>query len=78
MWVHIPMLHSLLYSGAQFKSPTLGPESVSATIIKQLMRGNGGQVIIPASLGFASMLRGLPNWLQEVMRECSSRQLTSL
>ncbi|CEL09223.1 hypothetical protein ASPCAL12362 [Aspergillus calidoustus] len=78
MWVHTPMLDSLLSSGAQFKSPTLAPESVSAAIIRQLMRGNGGQVIIPASLGFASMLRGLPNWLQEVMRDRSSRQLTSL
>ena len=54
------------------------PEKVSQAVVKQLVNGNGGQVVVPSSHGFASMIRGLPNWIQELLRDNASQGLVRL
>jgi all-trans-retinol dehydrogenase (NAD+) len=49
---------------SKFLLPTLAPETVAEEIVKAVLKGSSGQVIIP---GFASSLtwfRGLPHWYQ--------------
>lgn len=49
---------------SKFLMPTLEPETVAESIVKQVLSGHSGQVILP---GFATMLtffRGLPHWYQ--------------
>lgn len=63
-WVRTPMIDTILKAGKHWAQPVMGPEEVSSAVIKQLVSGNGGQVVLPNSLGLASLVRGLPNWLQ--------------
>ncbi|KAL3489579.1 hypothetical protein BJX62DRAFT_226495 [Aspergillus germanicus] len=75
MWVQTPMINDLLTNSAQTKNLIITPERVSSAVIKQLMRGVGGQVMVPGWLGIASLVRGLPNWLQELVRDRYSRRV---
>ena len=52
------------------------PEDVADAIAKQVFGCRGGQVFLPASVGRVSMLRGLPNWVQESVRTGVSRGIT--
>jgi hypothetical protein len=51
-------------------------EDVSRAVIKQLVRGNSGQVINAGWLGVALILRGLPIWLQELLRNRFTWRIT--
>jgi all-trans-retinol dehydrogenase (NAD+) len=44
-------------------------EVVGRKIVDQIISCSGGQLIIPSTLRGAAGLRGLPNWLQEVVRD---------
>ncbi len=48
------------------------PEKVSQAVVKQLVSQNSGQVVVPSSHGAASLLRGLPNWIQDRLRDHAS------
>jgi hypothetical protein len=76
MWVQTPLINDLLTDSAQKRNGMLSAEDVSSAVVKQLVRGNGGQVVIPWWLGIGSMVRGLPMWLQEVVRDRYSRRVT--
>lgn len=47
----------------------LEPERVANAIVKQILSGNSGQVMIPSELGVAALIRTLPNWMQERVRD---------
>jgi all-trans-retinol dehydrogenase (NAD+) len=36
--------------------------------VKQVLSGYGGQLILPARLNLVPLVRGMPSWLQESMR----------
>ncbi|KAL3429162.1 hypothetical protein BDV09DRAFT_190367 [Aspergillus tetrazonus] len=78
LWVQTPMISALVARRAQFRQPIMSPEKVSQAVIKQLVNSNGGQVVVPASYGFAALLRGFPNWLQERSRDRESQKLARL
>ncbi|KAL4892373.1 hypothetical protein BDV59DRAFT_208683 [Aspergillus ambiguus] len=78
LWVQTPMINDLVQNRARFGQPIMTPEKVSTAVIAQLLRGNGGQVVVPGSYGFAAMFRGLPSWIQERLRDNSSRQFVRL
>ncbi|KAL4755877.1 uncharacterized protein BDW70DRAFT_165037 [Aspergillus foveolatus] len=78
LWVQTPMISALVARRAQFRQPIMSPEKVSQAVIKQLVNSNGGQVVVPASYGFAALLRGFPNWLQERSRDKESQNLVGL
>ncbi|OGM48815.1 short-chain dehydrogenases/reductase [Aspergillus bombycis] len=78
LWVQTPMISDLTQHRSQFGQPIMTPEKVSQAVVKQLVNGNGGQVVLPSSHSFASMLRGLPNWIQERLRDNASQSFVNL
>jgi len=61
---------------SKFLMPTLEPETVAEGIVKQVLSGHSGQVILP---GFASSLtffRGLPHWYQNRARSAGEKIMT--
>ncbi len=53
---------------SMFLVPTLEPETVAEGIVKKILSGTSGQVILPGGGRFISMLRGWPHWLQSKIR----------
>lgn len=72
------MINDLAQYRSQFGQPIMTPEKVSQAVMKQLVNGNGGQVVVPSSQGLAAMIRGLPNWIQERLRDRSSQSFVRL
>ena len=51
----------------------LTPEEVAQAILEQILARRGAQIILPASAASISWLKGLPNWIQEGVRELFGR-----
>lgn len=68
MWVKTPLTH-VFNNLDHFLANQLEPEQVSDAVVKQVLTGRSAQLCIPSSLGFSAVLRALPNWLQEKMRD---------
>ncbi|KAF4336970.1 retinal short-chain dehydrogenase reductase [Fusarium beomiforme] len=67
-WVSTPMIADLVAEG-KLKDTPVTPEDVADRIVNQVLSGFGSQIIVPPSLGWTSMIRGLPGWLQESLRD---------
>ncbi|KAH7370682.1 hypothetical protein BKA65DRAFT_22252 [Rhexocercosporidium sp. MPI-PUGE-AT-0058] len=67
-WVRTPMIADLV-EGGRLKDTTVAPEDVADGIVNQVLSGFGSQIIVPSSLGWTSMMRGFPGWLQESLRD---------
>ncbi|KAH8704244.1 putative short-chain dehydrogenases/reductase [Talaromyces proteolyticus] len=78
LWVRTPLIDTLVQARKHFKQPVMSPEKVSSAVVKQIVSRSGGQVIIPSSYNGASLLRGLPNWIQEMVRDKASMTLVTL
>ncbi|KAF9894115.1 hypothetical protein FE257_009088 [Aspergillus nanangensis] len=78
LWVQTPMIQELSEHRTQFRQPIMTPDKVSQAVVKQLVRGNGGQVVVPASHGLVSLLRGWPSWIQERLRDHASQSFVRL
>jgi hypothetical protein len=61
-----------------FRQPILEVEDVAATIVKHVLSGNSGQVIIPSKVGVYSLIRAMPSWLQEFLRGTGSADMKRL
>ncbi|BDD60370.1 hypothetical protein MAP00_005497 [Monascus purpureus] len=65
-WARTPLLDSLPKKPFQ---PLLEPETVANAVVKQVLKGESGQIILPERYWIAgSFLRGFPNWIQEISR----------
>lgn len=57
-----------LFQGYQndspFLMPTLAPETVAEAIVKQVLSGHSGHIIVPGFAGILTVLRGFPHWYQ--------------
>jgi hypothetical protein len=69
------MIKPITDSGLKLRQPILEVEDVSKVIVKHVLSGNSGQVIIPGRIGIASYIRALPNWTQEWIRNSVSLDL---
>ncbi|GJP87941.1 hypothetical protein CBS115989_10353 [Aspergillus niger] len=78
LWVRTPMIQQLTDAGKQFKQPVLTVERVGNTIAKQILSGRSGQIILPESLWWISLVRAWPTWLQETARGLASKDLVNL
>jgi hypothetical protein len=58
-----------LVEGGKLKDTPVTPEDVADRIVNQVLSGFGSQIIVPQSLGWTSMIRGFPGWLQEALRD---------
>lgn len=56
----------------KLQDPTVSPEEVADMVVNQLYSGYGAQIVVPESLGWVSLLRGFPGWLQESIRDRGS------
>ena len=54
--------------GSQFIVPSLEPQTVAEAIVRQVLSGTSGQIIIPGIGGLFTLLRGFPHWVQIKMR----------
>jgi len=52
---------------------TIEPAAVADAIVDRIVSCTGGQICLPNSAGKASLLRGLPNWIQESARSGPSK-----
>ncbi|KAF1979099.1 NAD(P)-binding protein [Bimuria novae-zelandiae CBS 107.79] len=68
IWVRTPLINPLKVTLEAAGSKFLEPAEVANAIAEQILKCSGGQLILPASLGWLTWIRGLPNWLQERVR----------
>lgn len=59
----------------KFRQPILEVEDVGDVIVKHVLKGNSGQLIIPDRIRNAGLVRALPNWVQEMIRNVASLDL---
>lgn len=52
-----------------FVAPSLHPETVAEAVVRQVLRGESGQVIVPGLGNILSGIAGWPSWLQTGMRK---------
>lgn len=74
LWVKTP-LTTVFKNMDSFFGRQLEPEEVSKAILDQILSGKGGQVMIPSSLTTAGLIRALPNWIQEIIRDDSKEMV---
>ncbi|KAH7120516.1 hypothetical protein EDB81DRAFT_914163 [Dactylonectria macrodidyma] len=67
-WVRTPMIADLVKQG-KLNDTTVTAEEVAEKVVSQILSGYGSQIIVPSGLGWTSMIRGLPGWIQEVLRD---------
>lgn len=72
-WARTPLIASfedeLKKRGASIIEPTV----VADSIIKSIVSCSGGQVMLPSDVSKITYVRGLPNWLQESLRNSISK-----
>jgi short-subunit dehydrogenase len=62
---------------SKFLVPSLEPETVAEAIVKQVLTGSSGQVILPGFGAISSFLRGFPHWYQIRLREQQKNVMTN-
>nr|XP_036580585.1 dehydrogenase reductase sdr family member 8 [Colletotrichum truncatum]KAF6788580.1 dehydrogenase reductase sdr family member 8 [Colletotrichum truncatum] len=60
--------------GLQFLIPALEPETVAEGVVKKVLEGTSGQVIVPGAGNVVTALRAMPHWYQHHMR-CDGQKL---
>lgn len=73
-WVRTPMTAEIARH-ATIKGPMLEPDTVASAVVKQVMSGKGGQLILPWDISYMASLRGFPIWLQESFRSSNEHIL---
>lgn len=71
-WVRTPLIEkSILESGQdpRILESMLKPEEVAGVIVRQIISRRGAQLFIPGYAAPISWLKGLPNWVQELVRD---------
>lgn len=57
-----------MYKNQEWKNSLLEPEVVSDAVVKQVLSGKSGSIILPKNIAAVSTLRALPSWLQTLVR----------
>ena len=72
-----PLFNGYNNEASKFLVPSLEPETVAEEIVKKVLAGKSGQVIIPAFGVTLSFLRGLPFWYQNRLRAKQDKLMTN-
>lgn len=64
------------YNDSPFLMPTLEPETVAEAIVKQVLSGHSGQVILPGMGGLLTLFKGFPHWYQVRLRAKGEKIMT--
>ncbi|KAF2633503.1 NAD(P)-binding protein [Macroventuria anomochaeta] len=75
-WVRTPLLAPVEAELKKRGVVVIEPEDVADAVLKQVFSCRGAQVFVPASAGKSSLVRALPNWLQESVRKGVSKTIT--
>ncbi|KAH7010480.1 hypothetical protein EDB80DRAFT_750812 [Ilyonectria destructans] len=75
-WVRTPMITRLIEQRT-FNDPTVSADDVATRVVDALYSGYGSQMCVPESLNWTSMIRGMPAWLQEGLRDNVSTVLVT-
>lgn len=78
IWVKTPLIKPITDSGVKFNQPILEVGEVGDAIVKHVLKGNSGQLIIPSKIKNAGLVRALPNWVQELIRNAASLDLKKI
>jgi all-trans-retinol dehydrogenase (NAD+) len=62
---------------SKFLVPSLEPETVAEEIVKKVLKGSSGQVIIPGFGVTLAFLRGFPHWYQMRVRSDGGKIMTN-
>lgn len=62
---------------SKFLVPSLEPETVAEAIVKQVLTGSSGQVILPGFGAILTFLRGFPHWYQNRLRAQGKNIMTN-
>lgn len=57
-----------MHKDGKFKALLLEPEAVVNVIVKHILSGNSGQIVLPGRYNIAPGARGWPLWMQEILR----------
>ncbi|KAF1844675.1 dehydrogenase/reductase SDR family member 8 precursor [Cucurbitaria berberidis CBS 394.84] len=69
-WVRTPLLAPMEQELKQRGAAIIEPKDVADAVVASVERCAGGHVFLPASLGgTTALLRGLPSWVQELVRD---------
>ena len=63
-------------NNSKFLVPSLEPETVAEAIVKQVLTGRSGQVIIPGFGNILTFFRGMPHWYQLKTRNDGAQIMT--
>jgi len=75
IYVRTKLISSYASSLSRSGALVIEPETVANAIIRQIMSGKSGQIILPAWMGAASGARGWPTWVQEILRDTTARDV---
>ncbi|CAI7639720.1 unnamed protein product [Penicillium glandicola] len=78
LWVRTPMIKMITTHEEHFRQPIMTPQVVSRAICKQILTQTSGQVILPASQSVARLVRAMPTWMQEAVRNFASGALKKM
>ncbi|ETS74861.1 hypothetical protein PFICI_13345 [Pestalotiopsis fici W106-1] len=70
-WVRTPMTAEIARH-ATIKGPMIEPDTVASAVVKQVISGRGGQLMLPWDISYLASLRGFPIWLQEYFRSTNA------
>ncbi|RWA04219.1 hypothetical protein EKO27_g10882 [Xylaria grammica] len=77
-FVRTPLIEEEAHRLEKVGVALLTSEAVADAILAQILKGTGGQVIIPGSSSVASFLRSFPNWTQEIVRDHIGKKMASM
>ncbi|KAF1363971.1 NAD(P)-binding protein [Lizonia empirigonia] len=75
-WVRTPLIEPVADELAKRGAVMIEPEEVADAVVAQVLSCKGAQVFVPRSAGKISLLRALPNWVQEGVRKGVSKTIT--
>jgi all-trans-retinol dehydrogenase (NAD+) len=75
-WVRTPLLAPVEAELKKRGATLIEPEEVAELVVNQVLSASGGQVFVPDNAGRISLLRALPNWVQENLRGKASQTIT--
>ncbi|KAH8812175.1 putative short-chain dehydrogenase/reductase 2 [Xylogone sp. PMI_703] len=71
-WIRTPLTEQLI-AQPHFKDPVLDAEYVAQQVVSRVLTGNAFQLVLPKSYSWSvSLLRAMPNWFQERVRDAKA------
>ncbi|CAG8160906.1 unnamed protein product [Penicillium nalgiovense] len=67
-FVRTPLVQALTSKGLEFPLNVLEPSEVAAEAIKIILSTYGGSLVLPRSMSYLALLRGLPSWIQRIVQ----------